>query len=272
MDLFQMVQQPLDMEKLISFERIMEDADLGVKVRGVIDLPSNDELQVLFDYLEVNSSDIYLNTVNSIYPFCYVGQETFAYVVLHSMGLQVNKDFHTKKRIEVSESELSKYLMNDEWGSYFGLLDKPARIPAFKHFYEMGIIPDDMLLDTFVDVYTTNEFGLGTFDHEIIMDLYDNYSTDAHKHRVEFFKKEVEKKQDENGWVTIYRGCTDKGTDAYSWTLDRDVARMFAGRSRGKVFEAKILVGDVLDYFIDRGESEVIVIKQNLEGVKVYGG
>ena len=264
-----MIQQPLNIDYLLDFDTFLLDGEINERIRDKMELPSNEEIEELIEYLEVTANLLYFNFANSIYPFCYLG-ESFAYITLNSLDLEVNKQFHTKERIEQTEKQLHEYYIKNEWGSYFSMLDKPARIPAFIHMYENEKIPHEQIMETFVDVYTMNEFGLGVFSNEVIMNIYDFHESLERRERMRVFYKEAELHENHENdlWVDIYRGCTEEGTYAYSWTFDKDVAKMFANRVGGDVYRARILKGDVLDYLFDRGESEVIVIKDNLEDVR----
>ena len=67
---------------------------------------------------------------------------------------------------------------------------------------------------------------------------------------------------DEN--TPIYRGVTDyniKQTKGLSWTTNIKVARYFASRYKGKgyVYQAYIKPKDILAYFANRAESELVV-------------
>lgn len=59
--------------------------------------------------------------------------------------------------------------------------------------------------------------------------------------------------------VTIYRGGT---SDGLSWSLSRDVAERFAKRGAfTEVHTQKVPKKDLIAYFGDRGEDEVVLIK-----------
>jgi hypothetical protein len=81
------------------------------------------------------------------------------------------------------------------------------------------------------------------------------------------------------GQLTIYRGSLNglagrswKSGTAFSWTLELDVARWFAqrlaGQGTGIVMRAKVDASDVLAYFQDRQEAEVIVDPASLREVE----
>ena len=68
------------------------------------------------------------------------------------------------------------------------------------------------------------------------------------------------------GTIQIYRGVRHPEHDGISWTLSYDRARWFAlrwsyGQDEGYVLEAAIPADEVLCYFDDRGEDEVLVAR-----------
>ena len=71
--------------------------------------------------------------------------------------------------------------------------------------------------------------------------------------------------------ITIYRGVTAENkmnTKALSWTLNKDTAKWFANRFQTgtcEVWEREISKKDLLCYFGNRNESEVVV---NMKGEK----
>ena len=72
--------------------------------------------------------------------------------------------------------------------------------------------------------------------------------------------------------ITIYRGVTTynaKNIKALSWTIDKRKAEWFAHRygESGKVYKAEMDREKVLAFFMERGESEIIVNPKDLENI-----
>lgn len=62
--------------------------------------------------------------------------------------------------------------------------------------------------------------------------------------------------------ITVYRGVSGEGAvKKLSWTLSRKKAEWFANRwnQKGRVYQAKIKKEDVLAYFGERGEAEIVL-------------
>lgn len=73
---------------------------------------------------------------------------------------------------------------------------------------------------------------------------------------------------------SVYRGISTHGnTNGLSWTLNRETAEWFAKRfsfdgSKGTVIEATAKKEDVLAYFNDRNEQEIVINPKKLVNVK----
>lgn len=73
--------------------------------------------------------------------------------------------------------------------------------------------------------------------------------------------------------VHIYRGIhPNKKHEAFSWTLDKEVARWFANRfdRDGMIIEKDIRKELIVAYFNIRDEQEIIVMNEESYGRKVY--
>ena len=84
-------------------------------------------------------------------------------------------------------------------------------------------------------------------------------------------KDELEAYNKLDGLITIYRGVKPGAkVKALSWTTDKKVAKWFADRyeKNGKVYKAVIDKKDVLAYFLNRNEYEVVVDYDKLEDIK----
>ena len=76
------------------------------------------------------------------------------------------------------------------------------------------------------------------------------------------------------GDLRVFRGwCRPPEARGMSWTLDIEKARWFAHRcaplgGRARVYEATVQAADVLGYFTERGESEIVVSPRSLQSVR----
>jgi len=78
-------------------------------------------------------------------------------------------------------------------------------------------------------------------------------------------RKELAKLNSLPDKITVWRGCTKRNKDGVSWTLSEDKANFFAYRfgKTGQEFVRKRVVRkqDVLAYFADRKEFEVLIVR-----------
>ena len=75
--------------------------------------------------------------------------------------------------------------------------------------------------------------------------------------------------------ITIYRGEGSKSTDytqAYSWTTDINKAYFFAswkGGEKARIITAQVKKKNVIEYLTSRGESEIVVLPENIQNATV---
>lgn len=125
------------------------------------------------------------------------------------------------------------------------------------------IIPKSKLgREMILTVYSNSEYGFDKFN--FVKALRHAKTTDDIRKLSKIIKQEN---------FTVYRGATDKSTpleQTISWSLDYDVAKMFANRfnNHGKVFKATANINDVLA-FIDSDEKEILIENQKLKNICV---
>ena len=103
---------------------------------------------------------------------------------------------------------------------------------------------------------------------EMFQEVYEYWYDYASKDEKKFYDS-IE--TDENGCVTVYRGCSKAELDneecGISWTTDRAIAEFFAfrfadmkGYDGGVVIKAKVHKGAIASVITDRDEDEVILV------------
>lgn len=125
---------------------------------------------------------------------------------------------------------------------------------------------DPALLDTFRTFYTTTDYGCKSISKDSIKKIY-GYADKAFKEKT---LKELESYEN---MITIYRGEANESTpypEAYSWSLDKNVANFFATRlgKEGRIITARIDKDKILDY-IDESEEEIIALNDDIEIVNI---
>lgn len=123
------------------------------------------------------------------------------------------------------------------------------------------------LYSLFFEVYTNSDYGFSGMDKNTLTAILSS-KTEADKERTAAILQKLP------DTVTIYRGGNSASTDysnAYSWTLDINVANFFASRrgmDTGYIIEAQVNKADIIDAFLDdRDEQEIIVDPCHLKTV-----
>lgn len=147
-------------------------------------------------------------------------------------------------------------------GNYFGsIMTLPDRM-KLEYFTKLidkngENIPG--LYKLFFEVYTNSDYGFNGMDTNTLTTIL-NSKTKADEERTASLLRGLP------ATVTIYRGGNTASADyreAYSWTLDINVANFFAcrrGTGTGYIAQAEVNKADIIDVFLDdRNEQEIIV-------------
>lgn len=157
---------------------------------------------------------------------------------------------------------------NKTYSLYFFSEQNLFAIDYFHRHYDKIAVEDRY--EAFKSMYVHCNYGFNLFDK----DLLDNvFSLADNQQAVQELK---DNKKVKDGYLTIYRGMGERSTrleDAYSWTLSRAVAERFAHHfGRGKVYQAKVDVNNILDYISDRNEEEIWVKFDALKELQLIDG
>ncbi len=206
----------------------------------------------------------------------YFNKESLAVCLLHPELLQIgSSSFWTpdamRKAVESAEQAAAT-------GNYsrctYALCDS-MRLEHFTMLLERKADRITDLYDLFTGIYKTSDFG---FNHLSLQLMQKVISTrpQAQTERFHAFLADLPET------VTVYRGGNSASTpaeNAYSWTLDINVAYFFAcrlGNGSGTITMGHVAKADILDAFTDGDtEREIIVdpatvrISSTLE---LYGG
>lgn len=166
--------------------------------------------------------------------------------------------------VDLKRQNLEKYRLRQDWKSYVFTFHRPYRVEAL--LAVIRSIGASRLWPLVGDVWQDSESNMQSWVEwaEIWSHAYDkrggfrpgfNRVMSAKERRIYKALPET---------ITVYRGCFDASdTMAYSWTLDREMAELFARRKRsqGNPVVAKMDVHKsvVLAYFAGRNESEVVI-------------
>lgn len=175
-----------------------------------------------------------------------------------------NKIMNEKERQNYIQQKLEKFADIGDFEGYFTLLPKSEHFIKYKELFDK--IKPNQKYKIFRQIWTLNEGG---FDIE----LYKQTIKFKHKRSKNVMKRKLNLLADTDGYLTIFRGINDyNNPDGFSWTINQEKALWFSTRfgcERGYVLKAYAHVDDVIDFIVDRNESEVIVSPDKIKTVKV---
>lgn len=147
--------------------------------------------------------------------------------------------------------------------SLFNLPDR-MRLEYFGKLFEKFGKDIPNLYQTFFEAYVESDYGFNGIDKELLGAILDS-KTDEDCAKTNAAIQHLPET------ITIYRGGNTASADyreAYSWTLDINVANFFAtrrGSHDGYIVEAKVKKSNIIDAFLDdRSEEEIIVDPKNI--------
>lgn len=225
---------------------------------GLIPLKNakNKEFEKLIKDNGLDVNNFYIAT-DKFYPYCYMNGTVC--VAIYGDTQEIFDSLRVKSTIEHMEELHKKCIETKDYDRLFIYIDKPYRFYWYEKLFDD--IPDENKYEIFLDIYSGSEYGFNTLDRDFIEEIFK-------------YKKEPTNIPCEDDILTIYRGEASMSTsykEAFSWTLDKDVARWFANRfNSGKavVYKANVKKEDILEYLDDRNEAEVLVFPEKLFNVE----
>lgn len=127
------------------------------------------------------------------------------------------------------------------------------------------------LYKQFFDAYLLSDYGFRDMDKDTLNAILQNKTAEDRKRTAEVIK-------DLPKFITVYREGNSKSVpyqEAYSWSLDINVANFFAarrGNGPGYIAKAHVLKDDIIEAFLgdnSRGEEEIIVDPRNVSVIEV---
>jgi hypothetical protein len=206
--------------------------------------------------------------------FHYTGFDVFPYrfyrdvtmMDVFSLSQQEIEMYQLNDRAKQQRMYATTLLKEDHFSRFFSSLDKRLSLDAFRIFY--SDIPKHDRYGIFRSIYTKMEYGFKNEKEFLKLCFKDRFSSQEwNEAMLQLYLKLKNKKT-----ITIYRGEGSKSTsyeDAFSWTLDEDIAEFFADRfdDEGKVYKAEIEFENIVDFLESRGEREVLVEVQHLKKI-----
>ena len=151
--------------------------------------------------------------------------------------------------------------------SYLFSLEDSLRVSVLSRYIELSN-PDEDLYSLFLDLYRTSDFGFSALKED---DLQKVFAGKSQKQKQDTIKR-LSSLPDV---VTIYRGEGSKSTPyekSFSWTTSYKAACFFACRipslENSRIITAHINKSDIIEYFPDDEEKEVLIPPAAVKDVK----
>ena len=249
-DLFKDSHSALDLSKLIPIKKV-------INKKGH---PTQQDINDIIDFVNLDPNFIYYDPNNSLYPYIY--WKDFIYLEFFgTLSLEAAKMMMLDKRLNYQQNKFDEFLSKKDYDTAFQLADKRIVIPLYIKLF--NDIPDNQKYEVFIYLYMRSEFGFEQFSSDFLDKVFaTRFLSPDWKKRMNKLHKII--KPDENGYIMAYRG-EGVAEDVLSWTLDKKIAKFFANRfgNNGRVIYDKVKVDNIMDYLTDRSESELLVKNPN---------
>lgn len=246
----------IDKSSLIPFPNL----SLIGKVEG---LPTKKQIKEIIDYLDIDIKDLYYDPKSILNPIIYLSG--FIYMPLYGFDIEGLKMLQVAERLKDMQNIFKEFEEKKDYDSIFQFMDKKILIPKYIELFDK--IPNDQRYEIFVALHIRSEYGFEMFSNSFLKKIifdYQKYSPE-YKKRMKELKKKIGKKKE----FTIYHGHNENydPKDDYSWTLKKETAMFFANRfdGNGIVSEKRITFEQVIDFFDQRNEAEIILLTDNLK-------
>lgn len=222
---------------------------------------SKEEIRAFAEALDINEKKIYFTEDRIPYYFYYDYPIYFEIYELEPSNDQLLNLY--SERI----NRLQKVYKEKDWAIYLNAIKGAMSTTIFtKLFPELEKNEQYKFLR---HIYVTEDQGHNLITQEMWKEALDNQ---PENYQVELpYDKDV---------YTVYRGIGSKSSaleHTLSWSLNLSTAIKFSfrGKSDSIIYKAKVKKEEIIDYFDDRGESEVIIAPSSiydLEEIKQYDG
>lgn len=250
----------IHIEDLVSYS-LLNESNRQIYAEQGFNLASISKDKVLKKYPFLEEECLYL--VNSISTTCvYWDGKQIMFDVPLFCGVDVNEILDIHFCMNGTEEEYIKMKkdaihMNNKNAISKCISADGLKLDLFLH----NLYDYDNVYERFIDLYTSCDFGFSALSNEQVRYIFSK-KTDAEKKLTELKLSEFPSK------VKVYRGLGDKSLkQGYSWTLDKNIALMFANGFTDE--ESIILTGfveksDIIEYTNERNEEELILLPQSV--------
>lgn len=181
--------------------------------------------------------------------------------------LALNMPGMVNERYRHKNAAAEKAAAEDDWSTYVFLHERPYRFNALEFADVFGTCPPQEFWQLVADVWTDSENVWQ--NAEAWRDLLERAGADERRWMMD--EEEADALAVMPDEITVWRGCiAGQNEDGFSWTIDREKAEWFAKRfasaqrGEGRVIEGRVKRVDVIAHFTGRGESEIVVLPENV--------
>lgn len=159
-------------------------------------------------------------------------------------------------QLRFRKEAVEKAQQEKDFGAYIWLHERPYRMHAFNMCKEW--MTDDEYWPALCEIWTDSENIWQNKDEwaKLLSSKRTNKHLFMDEDERDYFNALPDK-------VVIYRGCEEHNMDGMSWTLDREVAQMFANKYRSKtgIVRRRMVSKNKLFAYVDlRQEQELILL------------
>lgn len=202
--------------------------------------------------------DIYVTDAmyNNVY---YAEPENGVYIELYPFTPELIDILHLERIPELRKTQ-NKHFINHQYSLYYWQVPKALRVYDFER--RIKEIPDEYIPKTWLDIYTSVDYGLNNWDPDILAYVFS-----------------LIPRRTDNDYITVYRGEGTHSTaitQALSWTTDINIALWFAVKGEGsRIWKGQVQKKNILFSVTERNEHEVILHPgsiENLAEMDMYSG
>lgn len=230
------------------------------------------EFQEKYPLLPVENIYASYNILSSLY-YCELENPTIPIV----LNLQIYGDKRLSVANESDEAFQNRILSTAKVISagdtrhiraYLFSLEDSFRVSVLSQ-YVKNAEPSPELYDFFMDYYQSTDYGFQNLSEADIRKVLSGKSEEQKKKTAERLRKFPDT-------VTVYRGEGSKSTpytQSFSWTVSYKAACFFACRlpsdEDSTIISAEVSKDDIIEFFSERNESEVVILPSAVKSVKV---
>ena len=171
------------------------------------------------------------------------------------------------KRLELKRAALDKYRADKKWHSWVFMHERPFRVEALTALVEEGVMTPRQTWSLIGEAWTDSENIWQLWSEWMIL-----WTHDTPLHSAMMTKAEIKALADMPDEIEVFRGV-NRGdmSSGFSWTIDRKKAEWFARRyaeGEGRtsvVLHGTVAKSDVLAFFKNRGESEIVALPEDVD-------